>query len=92
MRVIARAYRGRPLDRVTVGRQGRVVFVADASVSDAIRNTIGDGIGFPAKYVFEFNAELYESLSGAWEAGDLGKLEELWSRATLVEIEALEAA
>lgn len=81
MRVLARAYGDRPLDRVTVGRDGSVVFIADPTVDKAVRNTIGEGVGFPAKFVFEFDAALYDSLRAAWASKDQMRLSALWGDA-----------
>lgn len=92
MRVIAKAYRDRPLDRVTVGHKGKVIFIADPSIADSVRNTIGEGIGFPSKCLFEFDSALFNSLREAWDNGDVEKLGVLWREAAPLSTEALEAA
>lgn len=89
MRVLAKAYRDRPLDRVTVGVDGRVVFIADPSTPDSIRNTIGEGVGFPSGCVFEFDPNLFDSLVEAWEAEDVDKVARLWASATPVNVGAI---
>ena len=78
MRVLAKAYKDRPLDRVIAERAGRVVFLATAS---ALRANSATGVGFPLGCVFEFDDQLYEALTRAWEAGDSARVDELWSAA-----------
>lgn len=86
MRVIAKAYRDRPLDRVAVGQDGGVIFIANPTVDKSVRNTIGEGIGFPRKFVFAFDAALFESLSEAWAEGDDVRLAGLWERAVPLQL------
>jgi len=90
MRVIAKAYRDRPLDRVTVGEDGGVIFIANPAVDKAVRNTIGEGVGFPRRCVFAFDPDLFESLSEAWASADDVRLAALWERA--VPLHVAEAA
>lgn len=86
MRVLARAYRDRPLDRVAVGVDGRVVFIADPSTPDSIRNTIAEGVGFPSRCVFQFDSRLFDQLADAWKAEDQGEVSRLWGLATPVNV------
>jgi hypothetical protein len=82
MRVLARAYGDRPLDRVAVRFEKKVTFIAAQSVASAMQPGELGGIGFPRENVFTFDAELFESLEGAWSDGDGETLSRLWAKAT----------
>jgi hypothetical protein len=92
MRVIARAYGDRPLDRVVVGAAEKVVYIAAQSVARAMAPGESGGVGFPRNCVFSFDQSLFESLSSAWERKDQSKLADLWAAATPVQIAAKELA
>jgi hypothetical protein len=82
MRVIAKAYGDRPLDRLIVGETKRVYFVASASAlggNDEDDDLVG--VGFPKDCIFHFEAALYESLEAVWRSGDREQLTALWSAA-----------
>lgn len=81
MRVIARAYRDRPLDRAVVSESKNLAYIADLSAQDANGHAEATGVGFPKDCVFEFDEPLFESLSAAWKAADRNLLEGLWSHA-----------
>jgi hypothetical protein len=81
MRVIARAYGDAPLDREVVGQTDRVAYIANLSGLSSIEREAAKGVGFPRNCVYRFDAALFESLSKAWERGDRGELEALWSSA-----------
>lgn len=82
MRVLARAYRDRPLDRVLVGENVRVFYIAHRSSLDSTGKCESGGVGFPRGTVFEFDSALYDSLTEAWACGDRAKLAQLWAQAT----------
>lgn len=92
MRVLARAYRDRPLDRVLVEARDGVAYIANPSVDNSVRNTIGTGIGFPAQFVFEFDDELFARLSAAWDHADAALLSRLWGEARALAACVLEDA
>lgn len=81
MRVLARAYRDRPLDRIAVGENARVIYVANPSTVSSTGKCESTGTGFPKRYVFAFDSALFDSLSRAWERGDQEELSRLWKRA-----------
>jgi hypothetical protein len=64
--VIARGYRGRPLQRVVISRSHGLVYVAAPdSVSDV---EAGDScpIGFPETDIFLFDSIIYADLCAQW--------------------------
>ena len=80
MRVLAKAYKGRPLEREATGRGDRVIYLADTSIErDKIE--ANDGVGFPKESVFRFDVELFRQLDSAWSAHDHNELADLWSHA-----------
>lgn len=81
MQVIARAYGDRPLDRVAVGSTDRVTFIAAASALRAASDPDEIGVAFPRDCVFQFEADLFDSLNTAWSAKDRGRLAALWAGA-----------
>jgi hypothetical protein len=81
MRVIAMAYKDRPLDREAVAETERLVYVANLSGLNSTERADAAGVGFPRDCVFRFDEALFDSLEEAWERDDRAKLEELWSRA-----------
>lgn len=82
MRVMARGYRDRPLDRAVVCSGDKVTYVANLSARGSAGITAGDGVGFPTHCVFRFERDLFDSLCGAWERRDAERLADLWARAT----------
>jgi hypothetical protein len=92
MRVLARAYGDRPLDRIAVGSGVKVVYIAAQSVASSMAPGESGGVGFPKDCVFSFDSALYESLAQAWEAGDDASLAALWEAATPLVIDAMEPA
>ena len=92
MRVIAKAYGDRPLDRVAVGWDKKVAYIAAQSVADAMADGELGGVGFPKECVFLFDPSLFESLQRAWQAGDVGELRRLWSQAEPAHEETRKAA
>jgi hypothetical protein len=81
MRVIAMAYKGRPLDRAVVSETASLAYVSQISDPSSTEVAANDGVGFPKKFVFRFDAALFESLERAWTAGDTESLGALWERA-----------
>jgi hypothetical protein len=92
MRVIARAYKNRPLDRVAVGEDANVIFIAHPSTANSTGIDAANGIGFPKSCVFRFDPELFESLAAAWRDADQGRLTDLWSRGKVLEPGCVAAA
>jgi hypothetical protein len=68
--VIVRAFGDEPVKLMVVGRRGRSVLVAGRDG--------GHTVGFPSQYVYQFDAEQYNLLRGAWERGDRRALLSLW--------------
>lgn len=92
MQVIAKAYGDEPLQRVVTGRAGSIVYLLHPSVVNACGTTPFSGVGFPAASVFEFDLAVFDSLSRAWQSGDLGALARAWAVATPLANDAKEAA
>lgn len=88
MRVIAMGYGMEPLDRITAGSEGSVIYIVKSHMNQSVDNDEGAGVGFPYQCVFEYNAALWRDLSDAWLDGDMARLETLWSRATPVAVMA----
>lgn len=82
MRVLARAYRDQPLDRLLVGENARVYYIANPSTVSSTGQCTSGGIGFPKACVFEFDSALFESLGKAWARRDSDALAVLWREAT----------
>ncbi len=81
MRVLARAYGDRPLDRELTGAKDTVAFIANVSARNSKPLVPMEGVGFPKTCVFRFEAALFDSLANAWEKGDRVALERLWGHA-----------
>jgi hypothetical protein len=82
MRVLARAYRDQPLDRMVVGENARVYYIANPSTVSSTGKCTSGGVGFPKAYVFEFDSVLFDSLERAWLARDSEALATLWQEAS----------
>jgi hypothetical protein len=80
MRVIARAYADRPLDRVVVERSPKLTYIASEAAASSMEAD-GTGVGFPTNCVFKFDESLYRSLEEAWQAQNRERLLDLWSEA-----------
>lgn len=91
MRVIAKAYADQPLDRQLTGIRGEVVYVTNPSTGNANGTPRFSGVGFPADCVFEFDAELFDSLTNAWKASEVSALAMLWGRARPINVSAIAA-
>lgn len=85
MRVIAKGYGDEPLDRVTAGTEGGVVYILNPTVNRPVDNLDSAGVGFPGSCVFEYSDTLWADLSDAWKAGDIGRLRTLWSQAVPID-------
>jgi hypothetical protein len=82
MRVLARAYKDQPLDRILVGENARVFYIANPSTVSSTGRCTSGGVGFPKACVFNFDSTLFESLDEAWQRGDTETLASLWREAT----------
>ena len=80
MRVLARAYADKPLDRVLVARSPKLAYIATEMLSSTAADDSA-GVGFPVNCVFEFDETLFHSLSEAWRQGDRRSLLSLWAKA-----------
>jgi len=85
MRVLARAYGDKPLDRDVTSSNSRVAYVINRDARRA-EGTSNDGVGFPRAYVFRFDGQLFGELQAAWEAGDHDRLANLWNRAEVADL------
>ena len=81
MRVLAKAYGDQPLDRILIGENARVYYIANPSTVSSTGKCDSGGVGFPKAFVFEFDSALFESLQSAWASGDAA-LAALWKEAT----------
>jgi hypothetical protein len=91
MRVIAMAYGGEPLDRVATGEGPGVVYVANPSTFSSTGIERNAGVGFPVRYVFVFDQELFDSLNRAWAAEDEAELDRLWHLAEPIQLPLADA-
>jgi hypothetical protein len=82
MRVIAKAYGDRPLDREFTGATDTVAFIANVSARNSKQLAPMEGVGFPKNCVFRFDGALFDSLASAWANGDRVALGELWDHAS----------
>lgn len=89
MLVIARAYGGEPLQRVLTGQTETLAYVLHPSVASAVGIKPFSGVGFPASDVFQFDLNLFDSLCGAWQAGDHEQLDRAWKCAAQVREHAM---
>jgi hypothetical protein len=81
MRVIAKAYGDRPLDREVISVGDKLAYVINLSVSDSAFGESRSGVGFPKDCLFQYDSGLFDSLQGAWAGGDRQGLEAQWARA-----------
>lgn len=81
MRVLARAYGDRPLDRIATGATGGLVYLLNPAVVNSGDVKAMSGVGFPEWSVFGFDAALFDSLQAAWTRGDSAAVKELWVHA-----------
>lgn len=86
MRVIARAYRDRPLDRVATGKAAGVTYILNPSAISSTGFEPDSGVGFPDSCVFSFDQRLFESLEAAFAAGDERELDRLWHEAEPIQL------
>ena len=78
MRVIAKAYQDRPLDRLSTGRRNRTVYLINPSSVGASGITEYSGVGLPEYSVYEYDSSLLERLQAAWDSANQELLESLW--------------
>lgn len=81
MRVIAEAYGREPLDRTMIGHENGLCYLVAQDTQDEGAAEGARGVGFPERYVFAFNQQLFFDLRRAFESGDSNRLESLWSEA-----------
>ena len=65
-KVIARADRGEPLERIAIEWGTRVVYLANPARIDAVLAGESNPIGFPQEDVFEFDEVVFADLSDQW--------------------------
>jgi hypothetical protein len=80
MRVLARAYGDRPLEREVVGSYEKGFYLIDPSSEYAKTDPLS-GVGFPRSYVFEFDESLFEKLQLAFANSAQTELARLWASA-----------
>jgi len=74
MKVIAKAYGDRPLERCITLSAERVAYVVDPSAVNSDGTWSREGVGFPHDSLFSFDSNLFESLVQAWAANDRSTL------------------
>lgn len=72
--VLARAYADEPLKLQALSDWGNAIEVAKGDEDKPI--------GFPARFVFDFDETLYAALRQAFRKGDRTKLLNMWTKAT----------
>jgi hypothetical protein len=80
MRVLARGYADRPLERDVVDISSGVIYLVNPSVDNSRRED-GSGVGFPPRFVYVFDEPLFEGLTRAFKCGESSALERLWATA-----------
>jgi hypothetical protein len=80
MRVIAEAYGREPLDREMVGHKNGLCYLVPYGRADGGDDDVS-GVGFPERYVYTFDGDLFDALAGAFERDDDTELDRLWERA-----------
>ena len=94
IRCLARAYGDKPLDRLALGKEDRLIYVSNPSLIAPEQVLALRAVGFPRTCVFRFDPKLFERLLAAYESKDSGRLASLWNEAKplhqeLPEIEAV---
>ena len=65
-KVIARADRGEPLERIAIETGRRVVYLANPARIGAVEAGESNPVGFPREDVFEFDEGVFASLADQW--------------------------
>ncbi len=78
-KVLVRAYRSEPLERIVCSSNERVVHVCHPDSYASYLENDGGAVGFPWEGVFVFDEEAYTALRRAWEDG-VADLDVLWGR------------
>lgn len=79
MRVIARAYKDKPLDRFATERiDGDHLAIGISPDPQAAC------VGFPVTSVYVYDDDLFRALEVAWSDGDASKLSRCWAKAVPV--------
>lgn len=81
MLCMARACGDQPLERIAVSAERGLIYVANPSLSDAVKGGEDVGVGFPPDTVFVHEPELLARLQHAFSAGDHDTLVRLWAEA-----------
>lgn len=80
-RCIARAYRGRPLDRIAVGRTDKLIYINVPETTKKSVNAMTGAVGFPQDAVYQADDDLLNKLVTAFDSADWDALEGLWDDA-----------
>ena len=80
-RVLVRASRGEPLERLVCDADGRAFYLANPVFIEAVRAGVSRPVGFPVEDVFAFDARLYAELRRQWVASGATD-DSLWREAT----------
>jgi hypothetical protein len=83
MLVLARAYGGRPLVHRVTGSSSGLVYLVNPSSARTGGARPCSGVGFPVDAVYELDLGITDSLTAAWEAGDIEAVNRLWETARL---------
>lgn len=67
--VVARAYEGRPVTMVLIGKGCGVAFLSRPALAASVARQEIEPIGFPAEDIYRFDARLAEQLVREWESG-----------------------
>jgi len=65
-KVIVRADRGEPLERLAIEATNRVVYIANPTALDAVMAGESNPVGFHSEDVFEFDEGVFASLLDQW--------------------------
>lgn len=80
-KVLARAWGGKPLERVELRRDLDVAYLCNPLALEALAVGRTFPIGFPLEDVFAFDAGLYQDLMMAYSLGESARVSALWARA-----------
>ena len=90
-RVMARAYGDCPMDAVVWEVRGDLIYLSNPRSIDRVERGETSPVGYPREDVFEFDEDLYGSLTSAYHE-NRDELSKLWELATRFSSERIPAS